>query len=364
MLYYMPTKLYYGKDIIFQHKEEIVLGEKAIIVTGKNSAKLTGALDDVISVLEELKIPYIHYDGIGENPTYEMVLKGKEIALSNECDFVIAIGGGSPMDAGKAIAVLTANPELTPDDLFDMNNYDVALPIVAVPTTAGTGSEVTPFAVLTKPNGRKSGFKSELIFPDISYLDPKYMVKISKALTLTTAVDALSHAVEGTLSKKSTPLSDMLAKESIRLIYEYLPKVLNDLENIEYREKLAIASTLAGMVIAQTGTILPHSLGYRITIHKGIRHGQATAMFLPLIAEEVEKYSPEKTKIIKDIFGTLDKFFVFLKDMGVYEFNIDFTNEELELFVNEVMLSSHVKNTPGEYDKGKIKNMYTKITEI
>ncbi|GAB6189100.1 iron-containing alcohol dehydrogenase family protein [Marinitoga arctica] len=364
MLYYMPTKLFYGKDCIFLNKEELILGEKAIIVTGKNSAKITGALDDVIKVLKEFDIPYIHYDGIGENPTYEMVMTGKEIAIKNECDFVIAIGGGSPMDAGKAIAVLTANPELTPDDLFDMNNYDVALPIVAIPTTSGTGSEVTPFAVLTKPNGRKTGFKSELIFPDVSYLDPKYMIKMNKNLTLTTAVDALSHSIEGILSKKSTIMSDMLAKESIRLIYEYLPKALEDLENVEYREKLAIASTLAGMVIAQTGTILPHSLGYRITIHKEIRHGQATAIFLPLVAEEVDKYSPEKTKIIKDVYGTLDNFFKFLKDLGVYNFSITFSNEELELFTKEVMSSSHIKNTPGFYDEKKIKDMYTKITKI
>ncbi|WGS65579.1 iron-containing alcohol dehydrogenase family protein [Marinitoga aeolica] len=364
MLYYMPTKLYYGQKCIFENKEEMILGEKAIIVTGRNSAKVTGALDDVISVLKEYRIPYIHYNEIGENPTYEMVIKGKEIALKEECDFVIAIGGGSPMDAGKAIAVLTANSDLTPDDLFDMENYDVALPIVTVPTTSGTGSEVTPFAVLTKPNGRKSGFKSDLIFPDVSYLDPRYMVKMNKELTLTTAVDALSHAVEGILSKRATVMSDILARESIRLIYEYLPKTLVNLDNVEYREKLAIASNLAGMVIAQTGTILPHSLGYRITIHKGIRHGQATAIFLPLVAEEVDKYSPEKTKIIKDIFGTLDNFFKFLKDLGIYDFNITFTDDELELFTNEVMSSAHIKNTPGVYDEKKIKEMYTKITKI
>ncbi|MBM7559379.1 iron-containing alcohol dehydrogenase family protein [Marinitoga litoralis] len=361
MLFYMPTKLYYGKDIIFDHKEEIILGEKAIIVTGRNSAKITGALDDVITILNEYNISYIHYNEIGENPTYEMVIKGKNIAIENECDFVIAIGGGSPMDAGKAIAVLAANPELNPDDLFDMNNYDVALPIVTIPTTSGTGSEVTEYAVLTKPNGRKSGFKSNLIFPDVSYLDPRYMAKMNKELTLTTAVDALSHAVEGILSKKATIMSDMLARESISLIHEYLPKSLNDLENLEYREKLAIASSLAGIVIAQTGTILPHSLGYRITIHKGIRHGQATAIFLPFVAEEIDKVAPEKTKILKDIFGSLDNFYSFLKELGVYDFNINFSNEELDLFSQEVLNSSHVINTPGTYDKEKILEFYNNL---
>ncbi|OQY09040.1 MAG: hypothetical protein B6I29_04295 [Marinitoga sp. 4572_148] len=364
MLYHMPTKLYYGQRCLFDNKKDLILGEKALIVTGKNSARLTGALGEVISALDEYDIPYVHYDEIKENPTYGIVMKGKEIALKEECDFIIAIGGGSPMDAGKAIAVLTANPDLTPDDLYNAETYDVALPIVAIPTTSGTGSEVTPFAVLTKPNGRKSGFKSELIFPDVSYLDPKYMIKMNKGLTLTTAVDALSHSIEGVLSKKSTTISDMLARESIELIYEYLPKTLNDLENIEYREKLAIASTLAGMVIAQTGTILPHSLGYRITIHKGIRHGQATAIFLPFVMEEVDKYEPEKTKMIKKIFGNIDKFFEFLKELGVYDFDITFTDEELELFTKEVMSSSHVKNTPGIYDEKKIKEMYKKISKI
>ncbi|KAF2956836.1 iron-containing alcohol dehydrogenase family protein [Marinitoga sp. 38H-ov] len=363
MLYYMPTKLYYGKNIIFEHKNEMILGEKAIIVTGRNSAKITGALDDVISILKEFKIPFIHYNEIGENPTYDMVIKGRNIAIENECDFVIAIGGGSPMDAGKAIAVLTANPELNPDDLFDMNNYDVALPIVTIPTTSGTGSEVTEYSVLTKPDGKKSGFKSNLIFPDVSYLDPKYMIKMNKELTITTAVDALSHAVEGVLSKKSTIISDMLAKESISLIYKYLPKTLNDLENLKYREKLAIASALAGMVIAQTGTILPHSLGYRITIHKGIRHGQATAVFLPFVAKEVDKVSPEKTQILKDIFGSLDEFHLFLKNLGIYDFKINFNAEELELFTKDVLNSSHITNTPGKYDKDKIIEFYNNLTK-
>ncbi|SHE36645.1 alcohol dehydrogenase [Marinitoga hydrogenitolerans DSM 16785] len=364
MQFYMPTKLYYGNDIISQHKEEMILGEKAIIVTGRNSAKITGALDDVLSVLKDFNVPYIHYDEIGENPTYEMVLKGKELAIKNECDFVIAIGGGSPMDAGKAIAVLAANPDLSPDNLFDMNNYDVALPIVTIPTTAGTGSEVTEYAVLTKPNGRKSGFKSDLIFPDVSYLDSKYMVKMNKSLTITTAVDALSHAVEGILSKKSTTISNILAREAITLIYNYLPQTLENPENIEFREKLAIASTLAGMVIAQTGTILPHAMGYRITIHKKIRHGQATALFLPLIADEVKRFNPEKTKIIEKIFGSLEEFEKFLKKIGVYDLKIEFSEEELELYSDEIMSSSHIKNTPGEYNKDKIKEMYKKITKI
>ncbi|WP_217671848.1 iron-containing alcohol dehydrogenase family protein [Marinitoga sp. 1138] len=360
----MPTKLYYGKDIISKHKDEMILGEKALIVTGKHSAKLTGALDDVISVLNEFKIPYVHYDEIGENPTYDMVIKGKELGIKENCDFVIAIGGGSPMDAGKAISVLIANPELTPDDLFDSSKYEVSVPIITVPTTAGTGSEVTEYAVLTKPNGRKSGFKDVLIFPDVSYLDPKYMTKMSRELTLTTAVDALSHSIEGVLSKKATFMSDILAKESISLIKEYLPKVLNDLENVEYREKLALASTLAGIVIAQTGTILPHSLGYRITIHKGIRHGQATAIFLPFVLEEVKKAEPEKVKIIEDIFGSIDEFTTFLKELGIYNFKFEYKDDELDLFINEVLNSSHVKNTPGEYNYNKIKDMYNKILEM
>ncbi|BBE31085.1 alcohol dehydrogenase [Tepiditoga spiralis] len=361
--FFNPTRIFFGNDVIkdnFNYIDE--LGNKALIVTGKNSAKVSGALEDILSALKKLNKEWVIFDEIKENPTYDLIEKGKKVGLNENVDFVIGIGGGSPMDASKAISILIANDFLSVEELYN-GDYDVALPIVEVPTTSGTGSEVTQYSVLTSMEGKKAGFSSEVNFPDVCFIDPKYTLKLSKALTLTTAIDALSHAVEGSISTKATDISDLMAKESIKLIKENLMNSLDNLDNIKYRENLSKASMLAGMVIAQTGTTLPHSLGYSVTVKYGVRHGIATAIFLPNVLKKIEKENPKKLNVLKNVFESLENFENFLNEVGIFNNLPKLKEEDIISFSNTVIKSSHVKVTPATFTVEDIKKLYLEVFE-
>jgi len=202
--YYLPTRIIAGKDCIIQNRDLFrSLGKKALIVTGAHSAKRNGSLSDVITALEATGVSYFVFDKVMSNPTIACVYEGAEVARVNQCDMIIAIGGGSPMDAGKAIALLAAQ-EIAEENLFAGNYTDQVLPMAFVPTTAGTGSEVTQYAILTNDQAQtKTSIASDLLFPNVAFLDAKYTENLPTETTINTAIDALSHAVEGMLSVKA-----------------------------------------------------------------------------------------------------------------------------------------------------------------
>lgn len=214
--FYMPVKLIKGYNCVKESERVFKdIGCKAIIVCGKTSARACGALDDVLEVLKCNGQDYIIFDEIMPNPTIDIVYKGAEIAKQEAADFVIAIGGGSPMDSAKSIAVL-ALEDVKKENIFK-GGFTKALPMIHIPTTAGTGSEVTPYSILTNDAVQsKMTMSSPVMFPDFALLDGKYMESLPYELTVNTAVDALSHSVEGMLSKKSTVFSDMAAKKKHR----------------------------------------------------------------------------------------------------------------------------------------------------
>jgi len=365
--YFIPTRVFFGKDCLNNNYATLSsLGEKALIISGRKSAKACGAYDETVEVLNKLNIESVLYDQIEENPSFSSVQKAVEFGLENDADFVIGIGGGSPIDAAKAVAVLIANPFMKIEDLFD-GDFDIALPIVAIPTTSGTGSEVTEFSVLNSPENRKKSFKSDVIFPDISFIDPKYTLNLSSELTITTACDALSHSIEGSLSLKSTILTDLYAAKAIELIKENLPKlvnsssVLSEEEKYECRQALSLASMLGGMVISQTGTVLPHSFGYNMTTFYGLRHGVATIIFLPSVLRKAEKTNPEKLDIFKDSFKSVDKFDDFLEKLGVYKNIPKLSEKDLVDFSQFVAKSMHVSVTPGNITYEDIVSIYKEV---
>ena len=285
------------------------LGKKAFVVTGKKSARINGAYGDVTQALEANGQDHVLYDSVMANPTDICVCEAGKLAREQRCDFVIAVGGGSPMDAAKAAAALAVN-DISKEELFTLA-FKSALPIIAIPTTAGTGSETTQYSVLvdtTEADGTtlkvtgpaKRSISSPLFFPQIAFLDAAYIKDLSREITVNTAIDALSHAVEGMLTLRANLFSDMLAKESLRLILDCLDALLDFPENpssfpVDKREKLLLASTVAGMVIAQSGTALPHSMGYQFTINWDTDHGRANG----LILKSFLLWCLEKEKTIK-----------------------------------------------------------------
>ena len=278
--FFMPTKVFLGKDCIIENAAQLkTLGKKAFIVTGRGSAKANGSLACVQGALQTSGIAYSVFDRILSNPSIELVREAAKIAREAGADFIIGIGGGSPMDAAKAIAILAAN-EVDDAVLFSGPYPHPVLPVVAVPTTAGTGSEVTQYSVLTDDKQQtKRSIANEVLFPQMAFLDASYTEKLPAHVTIHTAIDALSHVVEGYLSVKATTISDMLAAESMTILGKCL-KALDGKVDFAVREQLLYASMLAGMVIAHTGTTALHSMGYSLTYFRDIDHGRANGLLM------------------------------------------------------------------------------------
>jgi alcohol dehydrogenase class IV len=281
------TKVLFGKGCLFSNKALLnKFGKKAFVVTGKASAKASGALDHVEEILKEFNIDYFIFDKIENNPSLENVAEGGKAAREFGADFVIGIGGGSPLDASKAVAVLVSN-DIEPLELYKNVFENKPLPIIAIPTTAGTGSDVTPYSILTRDDMKtKMSFGNADTFPKVAFLDAAYTESMSYETTVNTAVDALSHAMEGFLSKRSTPVSDVLALEAIKIFSECVGALKEAKSSegfaidFEIREKLLYASMLGGMVISHTGTTIMHGLGYSLTYFKDIPHGKANGLFM------------------------------------------------------------------------------------
>jgi alcohol dehydrogenase class IV len=305
--FHMPVKAYFGEGCIKQYGSELgVFGKRAMIVTGGRSAKASGALDDIIEVLKGLSVEFYIFDKVENNPSTDNVAEGGAAARQFGAGFVIGIGGGSPLDAAKAVAVLATN-DIGPERLFENSFKNKPLPIIAIPTTAGTGSEVTPYSVLTRKELQTKGsFGTPDTFPAIAFLDPVYTETQPTAVTVNTAIDALSHNVEGYLSRRSTPASDILAQEGIRLFGECKEHLAAGQVSREVRGKLLYASMLGGMVIAHTGTTIVHGAGYNYTYFKDIPHGKANGYLMAEYLRFNYGHAREKTENILALMGLTD----------------------------------------------------------
>ena len=292
---FMPVCLITGAGCVSAHAAEVrAIGQKPLIITGRTSAKVSGALDDVLQAVDG---PYALFDEIGQNPLLTDCMRAAETGVQEGCDYVIGIGGGSPLDAAKCIAVLAANPGMTQEELYSLRWPAKPWPVVAVGTTAGTGSEVTKVAVITVPGGRKKSFHHEDIFPKIALGDPVYTQSLKPSVTASTAIDALAHATESFFSRLANDLSQNYAIRAVSLLMPELKKILDQEElTPEDREILYNASIYGGLAINITGTCLPHAMGYLLTEQHGLPHGYACAMFLPEFLRINEETMPALTE--------------------------------------------------------------------
>lgn len=284
MNFFVNTKVITGVDCVKNNADKIsALGKKCLIVTGASSAKKCGALDDVLSVLNSKNVQYEIYDKIQQNPTSASCFEAGRLACETGADFILGIGGGSPLDASKAIAVVAANPNISEEMLYSMDWGKAPLPVVAVGTTAGTGSEVTGVAVITNSKGLKKSFRNDLSYPVLSLGDPQYTQSLSDSFTRSTAVDALAHCVESFFNRSANDISKVFAVSGVKKLITVFNKIVSggtDALTIEDREQLYNASLLGGLAISVTGTAFPHALGYFLTENYGIAHGTACAVFL------------------------------------------------------------------------------------
>lgn len=270
---HIPTKILFGCGEIKKLATEKLPGKKALIViSAGTSMKKYGYLDKVINNLKENEVESVVFDKILPNPIKQHVMEAAAICREEQCDFVIGLGGGSSIDSAKSIAVMACNEGDYWDYILSGSGkgrpVKKALPIIAIPTTAGTGTEADPWTVITHETAQeKIGFGCELTYPTISIIDPELMVSIPPHLTAYQGFDAFFHAAEGFIANCATPISDLYALEAIRLIYKYLPVAVADGKNLKARAKLAWASTLAGMVESTSSCTSEHSMEHAMSAY-------------------------------------------------------------------------------------------------
>lgn len=300
---YIPTHIYFETYAVRNHGQELKkYGNRALIVTGKHSSRINGSLDDVINTLKANDIQFFLYDDIEENPSIETVMKAREFGIVNNVNFVIGIGGGSPLDASKAIAMMIKNKDKDSSVLYKNIDMDY-IPVVAVPTTAGTGSEVTPYSILTIHEQRTKKSISHRIYPVMALVDSRYIKTQSLKGIINTAVDTLAHLIESYLNTNSNELNRIYSREGMRKFALYKDSLITgDFKDKEYDEMM-LATILGGMSISHTGTSLPHGLSYMVTYETGEAHGKACGRYLGQYLKMYENNDKNETENVLNLLG-------------------------------------------------------------
>lgn len=334
----------------------------------------------IIEILETIQLDYVIYSSVQADPPEHIVLEAVQFAKNAKIDIVLGFGGGSSIDVAKVIAVL-AHPEQrqTLQDLYGVNNAkNPRLPLFLVPTTAGTGSEVTPISIVTTGETTKTGIVSPVLFADVAILDATFTQNLPAHITAATGIDAMVHAIEAYTSKiKKNPYADMLAKHALRLLNKNLSLVLADGQNLEARQNMLVGSMLAGQAFANAPVAAVHALAYPLGGHFHISHGHSNALVLTevlkfnapnakqLYAELMCWLDPKSTGStdgLCDLFidhmqNHLDKsgLILKLKDLNVPE-------NKLEQLANDAMLQTRLlQNNPRELQLQDARKIYEAI---
>lgn len=276
----MPKHIFTGENALADSKEAIAsLGTHALIVAGSSMQK-RGNVKLITDILDDCKIAYTIYDEISSEPVDTMIDKGLSIYKENACDFLIAIGGGSPLDVMKAIAAMVTNPGRISDYLGKVITNPTP-PMVAIPTTAGSGSEATQFTIITDTERDiKMLLKGAVLMPELAIIDPHFTVSAPPNITAATGLDALCHASEAFTSRKAQPLTDDLAVAAVKKIFKYLPIAFHDGTNLEAREQMSIAALEAGCAFNNASVTLIHGMSRPIGALFHVPHGISNAMLI------------------------------------------------------------------------------------
>jgi len=369
--YYLPVNIVFGSGKV---NEAGALtkpyGKRALIVTGRSSAKKSGLYDRVNDSLKAEGISSVLFDRVTQNPLTTTAEEGAAFARENGCDVVVAVGGGSIMDCAKAIAFLAVNDGDINDYIFNRQKSDNALPLVLIPTTCGTGSEGNGFAVLTNPeNGDKKSLRCNAIVAKVSIVDPECMMTMPKKVLASVGFDALCHNMEAYTTKASQPLTDALSIYAVSLIAESLVKLYTgEDESREAWEKLTAASTIGGMVINTVGVTLAHGMEHPASGLRDIVHGHGLAALTPTVIDASCKGNPEKFGQISRIFGgsgagdCKDRIRGLLRelDLDVTLTELGITEEDVPWMAENCMKVSaaSVANNPVAFTRDEIAELY------
>ena len=296
--FYNPTRIVFGSGKLSTLREQALPGKKALLlISNGKSTKLNGSLNTVETQLDEAGVKYVLFDKIMENPVKEVIMEGAAYARANNCDFILALGGGAVLDSSKAIAAMATND----GDLWDyvtggtgkaMPLKNKGLPIVTVPTSSGTGSEINCWGVISNlETHEKIGFGAECLTPALSIVDPALMKTVPPKYTAYQGFDALFHNTEVMMSSGVNLLSEAIALSAIENIAKYLPIAVKDGGNLDAREHVAYAATVAGITMQLTSTTAQHSMEHAMSAyHHNLPHGAGLIM----ISVEFARYFIEK----------------------------------------------------------------------
>lgn len=303
--FYMPSVSAMGVNCLTEVPKYIKENEfkKGLIVTDSVLVQI-GLVGKVTELLEKNDIGYVIYDGTKPNPTVKNVNDGLSLLKENECDFVISLGGGSPHDCAKGIALLATNG----GDIKDYEGVNKSkypqLPLITMNTTAGTASEMTIFSIITDEDRHiKMALVDKHMTPVMAVNDPMLMIAMPKSLTSATGMDALTHSIEAYVSTNATPITDACAEKSIELIAKYLKRAVENGNDIKARDMMAYAEFLAGMAFNNASLGYVHAMAHQLGGFYDLPHGVCNAVLLPHVQEFNAKVSAERLKKVASIMG-------------------------------------------------------------
>ena len=385
--YFLPVNIQFGWNKVDNIADFAApYGKKALIVTGRTSAKKSGLYDRVVAKLETAHIDYVLFDQVDANPLTTTALEGAALAKSESCDMVIAIGGGSIMDCAKGIAFMAVNEGDINDYIFNRKTSDNALPLIVIPTTCGTGSEGNGFGVLTNPEtGDKKSLRCNAIVPKVSIVDPAVMGTMPPHVLASVGFDALCHNIEAYTSKTAQPFTDALSYYAVTLLAQYLvplykhvkavangkPEVLNEKQLTKAWESVTLASTIGGMVINTAGVTLAHGMEHPASGLKDITHGVGLAVIEPVVVEYTWSANPDKFGALARIFNHGDgselgealRFIVHDLDLTTNLTELGFTKKDIPWLVDNVYVvaTGNIANTVAEINRKDIEELYKKM---
>lgn len=385
--YFLPVHIQFGWDKVDSVADFVKpYGNKALIVTGRTSAKKSGLYDRVTAKLDAAHIEHVLFDQVDANPLTTTALDGAALAKSESCDMVIAIGGGSIMDCAKGIAFMSVNEGDINDYIFNRKTSDKALPLIVIPTTCGTGSEGNGFGVLTNPEtGDKKSLRCNAIVPKVSIVDPAVMGTMPPHVLASVGFDALCHNIEAYTSKTAQPFTDALAHYAVTLLAQYLvplykhvkakaeskSAVLNETQLTKAWESVTLASTIGGMAINTAGVTLAHGMEHPASGLKDITHGVGLAVIEPVAVEYTWSANPDKFGALARIFNHGDgselgealRLIVHDLDLTTNLTELGFTKEDIPWLVDNVYVvaTGNIANTVADVSQEDIEMLYKKM---
>lgn len=300
--YFMPTEIYFGPGEI-KRLPELTGGKKILLIIGQSYLRRSGWLAKIKKLLKNNRVEL--FAGVTENPDLELVERLVAVARDGAFDLLIGIGGGSVLDAAKAAALLANNQGKVISFLDKTTTIKrPGIKCLAVPTTAGSSSEVTPYSVITVPErGIKITLAHKYLYPDMAIIDPDLLKGVGRDQAANSGIDVLCHAVESYWSLSHNPISDLFALAAIKLVFADLPRFCRDRSKERSRVNMAKASLFAGLAFSNTRTTACHSISYPLTTIFGVPHGQACAITLSSFLLFNSRSAPERVKAICQTIG-------------------------------------------------------------